>query len=95
MVYVLFLLGCASGASVISTTKMIQFPERNERVSQELGETLVSCIKSTSSPSLRLLRSLEGTNAVGGNHPEFPIPAGTVLEPSQESDRFVAFNEPK
>ena len=95
IVPVLFLLGCASGAPDISTTKMIQFPERNEKVSQELGDTLVSYIKSTSSPSLRLLKSLDGKTAYGFTAAGYPIPAGRVLEPRQENDRFVAFNEPK
>ena len=94
IVHVVFLLGCASGAPIISTTKIIQFPERNERVRQELGDTLVSYIKSTSLPSLRLLKSLEGKHW-GFTAAGYPIPAGTVLEPRHENDRWVAFNDPK
>ena len=87
-----YLSGCATGSPIMSSLKTISFPETNQLVSQELGDTLVSYIKSSTTPSFRILRPFKMPSMLG-TQPAEKIQGNSILTPANETERFISFQE--
>lgn len=82
----LTIVGCASPPPVVAVIKKHDFPQLNTIATAELGDTMVSHLYSATSPSYKLLESFS-TAAYGGA----VLPAGHVLRPRYENDKYEAF----